>query len=146
MEQSDLAPYRYDLPEPIPNVFAVGWIESQAYSKGTVSVEFIDKLSDLIMRELVNRMRGIHWCSLCGESESWLIRDDDKKILGSAEVWVPEAEGPRVFAAPNLIYHYVRDHFYRPPDEFVSAVLEFDVESNWSGEEYLRKAAEKLFR
>jgi hypothetical protein len=27
-----------------------------------------------------------------------------------------------VFAAPNLIYHYVSDHRYRPPHEFIQAV------------------------
>jgi hypothetical protein len=28
-----------------------------------------------------------------------------------------------VFAAPSLVYHYVAAHDYRPPDEFIAAVL-----------------------
>ena len=29
----------------------------------------------------------------------------------------------RIYAAPNLIYHYVAVHHYSPPEEFVEAVL-----------------------
>jgi len=29
-----------------------------------------------------------------------------------------------VYAAPDLIYHYVVEHHYCPPDEFIQAVLE----------------------
>jgi hypothetical protein len=42
--------------------------------------------------------------------------------LGSAEIRVP-GSGGRIYAAPDLIYHYVEAHGYRPPDEFVEAVM-----------------------
>ncbi len=29
-----------------------------------------------------------------------------------------------IYASPALIYHYVADHHYRPPDEFIAAVLQ----------------------
>ena len=32
----------------------------------------------------------------------------------------------RVYAAPTLIWHYVTEHGYRPPDEFIDAVLADD--------------------
>jgi hypothetical protein len=41
---------------------------------------------------------------------------------GSAELHVAAADG-RVYAAPSLVLHYVRDHGYGPPAEFVAAVL-----------------------
>jgi hypothetical protein len=28
----------------------------------------------------------------------------------------------RIYAAPNLIYHYVRTHHYKPPQEFLGAL------------------------
>jgi hypothetical protein len=31
-----------------------------------------------------------------------------------------------VYAAPVLIHHYVVAHDYRPPDEFIAAVLAWD--------------------
>jgi len=43
--------------------------------------------------------------------------------LGSAEVWV-EGRSGRMYASPNLIYHYIRDCGYQPPAEYVQAVLE----------------------
>ena len=43
-------------------------------------------------------------------------------MLGSAEIRVVSDEG-QLYAAPNLIYHYVASHNYAPPSEFVRAVL-----------------------
>jgi hypothetical protein len=42
--------------------------------------------------------------------------------LGSAEIRVFGRSGV-IYAAPNLIFHYVKDHAYRPPREFIDAVV-----------------------
>lgn len=42
--------------------------------------------------------------------------------VGNGEIRVAGAGG-QVYAAPTLIYHYVADHHYKPPAEFVRAVL-----------------------
>jgi hypothetical protein len=49
-------------------------------------------------------------------------------MLGSAEIRVPGKSGIQ-YACPNMIYHYLQDHNYRPPDEFITAVLELNVYS-----------------
>ncbi|MEM9776300.1 MAG: hypothetical protein AAF902_17110 [Chloroflexota bacterium] len=41
--------------------------------------------------------------------------------LGGAEIRVIGTED--IFAAPDLVYHYVVDHNYLPPQEFIDAVL-----------------------
>ena len=41
--------------------------------------------------------------------------------LGWAEIRVFGDDG-KVYAAPNMIYHYVTAHHYKPPDEFVRAL------------------------
>ena len=41
------------------------------------------------------------------------------------------------YAAPNLIYHYVVDHQYLPPDAFVRAVLDGPLPGS---PEYLERA------
>jgi len=46
---------------------------------------------------------------------------DEEVALGDAEIRVL-GRNDRVFAAPNLIYHYVTAHGYRPPDEFLGAL------------------------
>ena len=42
-------------------------------------------------------------------------------FLGSAEIRVEI--GGHWLAAPDLVYHYVTDHAYLPPIEFIDAVI-----------------------
>jgi len=42
--------------------------------------------------------------------------------LGNAEIWIPDGAGG-IFAAPNLIVHYIETHNYLPPSEFIEAVF-----------------------
>jgi len=46
-------------------------------------------------------------------------------FLGHAEIRVP-THAETMFAAPSLIWHYVTAHRYRPPDDFVAAVKNYD--------------------
>ena len=72
--------------------------------------------------------RGIHLCNLagCAGRPSWppiaLSLGGGEVILGGAEIRVPREDGVEM-AAPTMVYHYVVDHRYRPPDFFVDAVL-----------------------
>lgn len=55
-------------------------------------------------------------CPICNER----IKLDDE-ILGQAEIRVLGTDD--IYAAPNLIYHYIETHAYIPPPEFIDAVL-----------------------
>ncbi len=59
-------------------------------------------------------------CSLC-RFVGLVVLGNKEARLGSAEIRVVY-EG-KTYAAPNMIYHYVVKHHYRPPDEFIQAVL-----------------------
>lgn len=48
-----------------------------------------------------------------------------KMLLGSAEIRVP-GKGVKSYAAPNLLYHYIKDCGYLPPQEFLDAVNSMD--------------------
>jgi hypothetical protein len=49
-----------------------------------------------------------------GEKTHWLnIGDGEIRVIGKSAI----------YAAPTLIYHYVVEHQYKPPDEFIEAVL-----------------------
>lgn len=52
-----------------------------------------------------------------------VTHDGTTLLLGSAEIRVPSRLGV-VYAAPDMIYHYIKDHDYVPPQEFIDAVLE----------------------
>ncbi len=124
---ADLSPYSYfprATAEDQPPVLNVGWLDAQhPFPTGDVLSTFVERLWEYC-RIKVEATRGLHDCELCRQPEpgKHATRDGETLWLGSAEVRV--FGNGVVFAAPNLIYHYVVDHHYLPPEDFVRAVLE----------------------
>ena len=126
----DGSPYEYQPQEgPATNV---GWLDAaHEYSKGPVSPEFVRLLSELC-RAGVLHMRGWHMCNLCVPDEERRSYSDLVPTLvkaeggdysvGHAEIRVPGLGGV-MYAAPDMVIHYVVVHGYRPPDGFIEAVL-----------------------
>jgi hypothetical protein len=90
----------------------VGWLASgREYPRGETDAAFQERLA-LFCRphEAWLFCMGFHTCEFCG------------KARGGYEIWVVGKE--RLYAAPVLVHHYVVAHGYRPPDEFIQAVME----------------------
>ena len=105
-----------------PNVLNVGWLDaSHSYHKGKVEDGLIDKLVSLCAFGCVNRTRGWHACPFCSIYPVTVKIDNEIISLGSAEIRIA-SRGDIIFAAPNLICHYIAAHEYCPPDEFLTAV------------------------
>lgn len=132
----DLSPFPISDPNVSGNFFAVGWLDSQhEYSRGAVSEIFLERLW-MFCRYPALVMRGFHLCEFCPplkknvkfpgfESPYEILKAQRESVvikLGYAEIDVFAKNG-MIYHAPNLIYHYVLDHKYRPPDPFVQAVL-----------------------
>jgi hypothetical protein len=114
----DLTPYTY-LHSDEPGAVNVGWLDAEhPYPTGRTSNAFRAKLAKLCERP-VQQTRGFHQCPFCKGPD---------RPLSSAEMRV--AGGDRVYAAPLLVHHYVVAHDYRPPDEFIAAVLAAEPGSN----------------
>jgi len=109
----DLTPYTYFHPEEErANTLNVGWLQfGHPFPVGQSSPEFCVQL-ELLCRNRVKRTRGFQCCGFCESGENH---------RSSAEIRV--AIRNRVFAAPELIHHYVVAHDYLPPAEFIEAVL-----------------------
>jgi hypothetical protein len=111
----DLTPYTYfpvDDDEASQGAVNIGWLdEHHPFPQGETTSEFQQKLRQLCSN-VVNVTCGIHLCPFC---------DPIKAPAGSAEIRV--TNGSRAYAAPALIHHYVTVHRYRPPVEFIAAVL-----------------------
>jgi len=102
----------------------VGWLEKgQEFNLGPVSPSFLQALGSLY-KERKNQTRGYHFCPFCTEPDFGLATEINGQWikLGSAEVHVSSTAGLH-FVAPDLIYHYIVAHRYRPPEEFIDAVL-----------------------
>jgi len=137
----DLSPYTYGPSPPhlirdgadlkwadIP-VLNVGWLgleEATPVHLKMPSQELLDALwflclSDEGQKRKVNHMMGWHSCEFRSCRESGLPGRIPKDGLGCAEIRVV-GKGV-IYAAPDLIYHYVDEHWYGPPEPFVDAVL-----------------------
>lgn len=125
---ADLSPYEFFKGKNRDGkLLNVGWLDlSHSFPTEEAGAELVAKLGQLC-RKRVMQTRGYHRCPFCPrEKTGWSAQIDEEIIhLGSAEIRVPGKAGT-VYACPDLIYHYVRDHHYRPPNEFLVAVLASD--------------------
>ncbi len=128
----DLTPYAYFCELPGVASLNVGWLSgSMPFAQGKTSQAFKNRLFQFCLDEyVVHIARGFHVCELCpnvsdeqwhaenqgryGEKTQWLnIGDGEIRVIGESAI----------YAAPTLIYHYVVEHQYKPPAEFIEAVL-----------------------
>jgi hypothetical protein len=111
---SDLSPYPYSKRSSL----SVGWLDSSHdYEQGEVPKDFLERLSVFCDNPVFVTM-GVHECDFCqgaGGSGGGLE-------YGSGEIWV-FGPGSAHYVAPDMIQHYVVRHHYRPPEEFIQAVL-----------------------
>lgn len=125
----DLTPYEYGRDQPEAGTVNVGWLSRyRPFNKGETPDAFKARLFEFCLDgNLVRFTRGFHVCEFCGIAEGeWFEKhpqyDEGGMGLGNGEIRVI-GEGV-VYAAPALIYHYVVQHGYRPPDEFVTAIMD----------------------
>lgn len=100
-----------------PLIRAIGWLSAaQDFNVGSVPIEFSERL-ELICERWDEGVEALGWpvpgeahtCELCGDFHA------------AGSVGVP-GEGI-LFVAPEMVAHYVDDHGYLPPADFVEAVL-----------------------
>lgn len=107
----DLSPYNYS--HHSKKEFNVGWLQKgQPFPIGEVTAGFIDRLNLYLNSDFtLFHYMGDHDCEFCDKYES-----------ASCEIRVVSADG-KIYAAPELIKHYILDHSYLPPQEFIDAVM-----------------------
>ncbi len=110
--------YRPDTPN-------VGWLaKGHDFPKLTPSEEILDLVWEHCKISIA-QMRGIHPCEFCEgpAPHVYAVRKGLNRSLGSSEIRVLSKDG-RIYAAPSLVYHYIRTHHCKPPDEFLRALME----------------------
>jgi hypothetical protein len=124
---ADGSPYSFAETGETRPLVNIGWLSAEhPYPTGPVPDDLVAKLAR-ICRHGVQRTRGFHRCEFCARPEGAFrappttSRDDEGEyFVGGAEIRVA---GPgATFAAPDMIIHYVTDHGYRPPDDFLDAL------------------------
>jgi len=107
----------------------IGWLDkNHEFRKGETADDIVERLW-AFCEVSIAQTRGFHICNLPGCEEHnksrkpiLATRQGITFLLGSAEIRV-FGKGRKVYAAPNLIYHYVTAHEYQMPDAFVAALM-----------------------
>lgn len=123
MYYQELSKYKHHKMEHGLNIFNVGWIDKEhEYEKGSLNEEFSENLF-LFCACAVYSSAHYHVCPFCDDGRCGIKveRNGEVIIIGGAEIRVPGKW--KIYAAPNLIYHYVTEHNYLPPQEFIEAVI-----------------------
>jgi hypothetical protein len=119
----DMSEYNYHPEFERPGTKAIGWLVlGHAFPSGPVDENVLDVLWEFC-KISVAQTRGLHACPWCGSN--WgneAQKGAESLLLGSAEIRV-FSEQIQIYAAPTLIYHRVAAHQYRPPEEFLNALL-----------------------
>jgi len=124
----DLSPYTYSCNWGDQTVLNIGWLDAaHTYPTGMVTGSFLDQLW-AFCRQPAFRSGGYNGCEFCQKlwTPIYENREGEELKLSSAEIRVVDQDGV-VYAAPDLIYHYVVAHAYLPPEVFIRAVMEMPL-------------------
>ncbi len=113
---ADLTPHTYTLDAPETGVLNVGWLgKGHDFPTGKTTVQFRNALATLCEKR-IGLHRGFHTCHLC------LVKSrGDWALIGNGQIRIQHVNG-EWYVAPTMIHHYVTEHGYLPPREFVAAV------------------------
>jgi hypothetical protein len=108
---ADLTKYSYIRWVHEPTAVNIGWLDQDhPYLMGPTTPEFQERLTFFCHNPPERFVtKGSHACEFCG------------RVRGGNEIRVIGDE--KTYAAPVLVFHYVIVHEYRPPDEFIEAVM-----------------------
>jgi hypothetical protein len=122
----DISPYTYSLGE--SHILNVAWLASgYPFNRGPVSEKFATRLQRLA-KNPCRMTRGYHYCDLCIPPQDIIeIAPDYLHVwsmnrCGNGEIRI-RAENSMTFSAPSLIWHYIMEHQYQPPSDFLDAVI-----------------------
>lgn len=122
---------------------AVGWLDNKHdFPKGDVPGEFVTRLQEFCRRPFVVTF-GVHYCEFCADDYhgTYILHDQGKVFLGSTDIAVfDEPQSKIAYIAPDMVYHYVVDHNYLPPEAFVKAILNSPIPDTPEYEELLRQS------
>jgi hypothetical protein len=111
---------------------AVGWLGDFVPSEGETPARCISQLWNAYKskRVVFDGTAGWHDCELCHGEKDWypggrvgpIVRWRFKRLRVRGYGHFLVRSGKIVYISPVLILHYILDHGYRPPDEFIEAV------------------------
>ena len=100
---------------------AIGYLDiTEPYEKGIVSGYFISKLNQIWKSGLTLGSLGSHTCKFC---------EGKDKATSSCEKVLVDKENKIKYLFPEMIFHYMEKHEFKPSDEFIKFVMNYNIES-----------------
>ena len=148
-----------------PALKNIGWLwKGVPFPQGEVPLILVQKLKEMLFLDLKNLedkkakkfdsnkailihdmyIRGEpHRCQFCEpEQEIWIEPEDlryytgnSRMVLGGNEMCIPSLKSGEFYIFPTMLYHYVAEHKYLPPKEFLDALASFSLERPYNWEE-----------
>lgn len=163
--RKDLSFYSVEYPgffEEYENILCVGWLaKNSTFPTGVVSDLALHNLKEIMFIPLANakQKRNPEYpkiiigemslrmiskpCPLCGEHVSLessgvsYITGRHVKWLGVSNFKIPSNKRGIFYIVSSLIYHYIEEHNYLPPEEFLESLEAFDLTVPFDSREYL---------
>lgn len=98
---------------------AVGYLDiTKEYRKGPVSQNFINKLRQVWSTGGTLGSLGSHDCEFCIDEGNY-----EGRAKSSSEKVLIDKENNIAYKFPQMIFHYIEEHSYQPPEDFVLFIL-----------------------
>ncbi len=98
---------------------AIGYLSiDEEFEKGEVSTNFLTKLKVLWGEGIILGSLGSHECEFCIDEDNY-----EKRGKSSSEKELVDRENKIRYIFPEMIFHYITEHNFKPSNEFIEFVM-----------------------
>ncbi len=109
-EMPDISKYKF---------VAIGYLAwGEPFEKGEVSQNFLNKLKILWDEGPISGSMGHHECEFCIDEGNY-----ENRGMSCMEKTLTDKENNIKYQFPEMIFHYITEHKFKPSDEFIEFVM-----------------------
>jgi len=100
-------------------IVAIGYLSiDEEFEKGEVSQNFLNKLKILWNEGGATMSLGFHECEFCIDEGNY-----ENRGKSSSEKVLIDKENKIKYLFPEMIFHYITEHKFKPSNEFIEFVM-----------------------
>ncbi len=105
---------------------AIGYLDitEPDYQVGEVPKGFIEKLKQIYHNGIMMATMGCHDCEFCINQG---VKELPREAKGSCEKHIIDKENKIEYWFPEMIFHYIKVHMFKPDDDFIKFVMSREV-------------------
>ncbi len=119
---------------------AIGYLDiTEPYEKGIVSQSFVNKLKQIQKSGMTLGSLGSHECTFCIDEGNY-----EGRARSSCEKILVDKENKIKYIFPEMIFHYMEAHEFKPSNEFIGFVMNYYIPKPLNISQVLDEALAKL--